>query len=160
MQTPAEIRARSDEQWASIGKVLNADQLAKFKEIYFQAANGFNAMQLDARLLGTVNLTDEQVKKINEIADKRSEENRAAMQGRQGGGAGFSPEERTAMRERNSKYADQIKAVLTDEQKKKAEDLTAGAETLREKLGLPAPGQRQQGQQGEQGQRRPRGGNN
>jgi hypothetical protein len=165
--TPAELRTRSNEQWANIGKVLNAEQLTKFKEIYFQAANGLNSMQLDARLLGAVNLTDDQVKKIDEIADKRTEENRAAMQGRQGGqggGAGFTPEERTAMMERNGKYADQIKAVLTEEQKKKADDLTAGSAALREKLGLPAPGQRGQGQRGQgqggQGTGRTRGGNN
>jgi len=161
--TPAELRARTDATWESIGKILKEEQLTKFKEVYFQASNGLNAPLLDARLLCTVGLTEDQAKKINEIADKRTEETRGVTPL----GQDASPEERTAARtaatERNTKYNDQIKAVLTDEQKKKAEELTAGAADLRTKLGIPAQGQRgerggQQGQGGRQGGGR--GGNN
>ena len=54
----------------------------------------------------------------------------------------------TAMAERTTKSNDAIKALLTDEQKKKMETLTAGAAELKTKLGI---GQRQPGQQGQRG---------
>ena len=148
---PTNMRARTDETWANIGKILKADQLAKYQIIYFQAANGLKGTSLDARTLAVLGLTDEQVKKINEIADKRAEENGAARSRRQpADNAAPTPEERAAATERNRKYADQITAVLTEEQKKMGEELTAGAPALREKLGLQTQRQRGQGSGGRQ----------
>ena len=145
--TPAELRTRTDETWTNIGKILKEEQLTKFKEVYFQAANGLNAAQLDARLLGIVGLTEDQVKQINEIADKRAEEARGVTPLGQDASQEERIAARTAATERNTKYNGQIKDLLTDEQKKKAEELTAGAAELRTKLGIPA-----QGRQGGQGQ--------
>ena len=145
MRTPAEQRARADEMWKNIGEVLKEEQMAKFKEIFFQAANGLNSPMLDARILGALDLTEEQAKTINEIADKRTEESGTVTRPGRDAASEELAAFRAATAERNEKYAAKIKAVLTDEQKKKAEELTAGAAELRTKLGI---GQPRQGRQG------------
>jgi len=148
--TIEEMRQRSTEQWAGINRILNAEQQAKFKEIYFQANNGLNSMQLDDWMLAVVDLTAEQKESIAKIAAERTAATRAAMpQGGAGGGQGLSQEERRARQAettaRNTRFADQIKAVLTPEQTTKATQLTEGAAALRTALGIPPAGQRGQG---------------
>ena len=162
--TPAERRAQTETQWTEIGKILKAEQLTKFKDIYFQAnvpvANP-NApagaptpvMNLNVFLLGAVNLTADQKEKINKINDDLATANAATTRPAQGA----TQEERTAFttaaRERSTKANDAIKAVLTDAQKKKIDDLTAGAAKVRTDLNLnqrPAGGQQAPGQGGGQ----------
>ena len=142
---------RTTAMWAGINRVLNAEQQTKFKEIYFQANNGMNAMQLDAWMLAAVNLTPQQKEAIDKlVADRRA----AAPQGGPGGGQQMTQEERqaqrTAMQERNEKFVADVNAVLTTEQKAKAQTLTEGAAALRTTLGIPAAGQG--GQRGQSGQ--------
>jgi len=145
--TPAETRARTEAQWESVGKILNADQLKKFKEIYFQAsvpAPRPNApadaparqMNLNVFVLSALDLTAEQKEKINKINDDAA--TAAASVTRLGQDA--TQEERnafmTAAQERTTKTNDAIKAVLTDAQKKKMDELTAGAAKVRTDLNL------------------------
>ena len=162
-RTPAERRAQQETQWASVAKVLNAEQMKKFKDIYFQAnvpvANpnapaGAPApqMNLNVFVLGALDLTADQKEKINKILDDAA----AAAPARPAQGA--SQEEmtafRTAARERSTKTNDAVKAVLTDAQKKKMEELTAGAAKVRTDLNLnQGQGQRGQGQGGQGGGR-------
>ena len=48
----------------------------------------------------------------------------------------------------NARFAEQVRAILTPEQRAKVEKLTTETAALRERLGIPAPGQPQQrGQQ-------------
>jgi hypothetical protein len=124
--------------WTEINNVLNDAQQKKFMEIYFQANNGLNSPSLDAWLLAVVDLTDGQKEAIGKLVADRV----AALPA--GGGAGqITPQERAAI---NTRFGEQIKAVLTEQQKEKAEKLTEGAAELRRTLGI-GP-QRQQGGQG------------
>jgi len=159
----AAMQQRNAEMWAGINRVLNAEQQARFREIFFQANGGMNAPMLDARMLAVVDLTPEQQETIAGIVAARTEATRAA--GGFGGGQGgaqLTAEERqarvAAAQERNAGFANQIRQVLTQEQRARARQLTARAAAMRETLGLPAlpapqgqqgagagPGQRGQG---------------
>jgi len=169
----AQQRTRTAEQWAGIAKVLNAEQLKKFNDIYFQAnvpvvrqnapADApVQIMNLNVYLLGAVDLTADQKEKIAKIANDRDDAGLAAggFGGAQGGGQQLTQEERqarlVAARERNTKANDEILALLTAAQKAKIEELKAGAPALRTALGI---GQRQPGAgaQPGAGERQPRG---
>jgi len=145
----AQQRQRTTEMWASIGRVLSADELKKFKEIYFQANNGMNSLQLNEWLLDAVALTADQKEKIAKLVADRAAEARPGAGAPGGGGPQMTQEERaaqrTAMQERNAKFVADVNAVLTAEQKTKAAQLTEGAAALRTTLGIGQPGQRGQG---------------
>ena len=146
-----------DDVQARVSKVLKPEQMTKAREVTFQLSGGLNSPVLGVRTLETLNLTDTQKEQVRKIMAERDTENRSIMQGFDRRNA--TPEEwekfRTEMEARNKKYTEQVAALLTPEQKAKAEKLTAEAPALREKLGIPAPGQpgqRVQGQQrGQQG---------
>ena len=155
----AAMRQRADEMQAKVAQVLKPAQQEKAKELVFQVANGLEARALDERMLDVLALTADQKAKIRVIADKRGEEMREAMQN--ANIREMSQEERTKFvadnEARGKKYNDEIKALLTTDQKAKAEKLTAEAAEVRTKLGIPQPGQRGQGQ-GQQRQGGPQGG--
>ena len=142
-QTAAQRRTQTETQWAGIAKVLNADQLKKFKEIYFQAnvpvvnpnaaANApVQVMNLNVFVLGALDLTTDQVTKINAITDAVVAPTPLPQ--------GATPEERQAATAARlaaaTKTSDSIKALLTDAQKKKMDELTAGAPKVRTDLNL------------------------
>jgi len=158
----AAMQQRNAEMWAGIDRVLNAQQQARFREIFFQANGGLNAPMLDAWMLAVVDLTPAQQEAIAEIVAARAEATRAAGgfgggQGGMGGMQQLTAEERqartAAAQERNAGFANQIiRQVLTQEQRTRARQLTAGSAAMRETLGLPAlPALQGQGQ-GPQGQ--------
>ena len=161
--TPAERQARTAEQFAGIARILNAEQLKKFNDYYFQvnapvvnpnapAGAPTPVFNLNAYLLAAVDLTAAQKEAIAKIAADRDAANVPAG-GQQPGGGGqqLTAEERqsraAATRERNTKANDEIMALLTDAQKTKIEELKAGASAVRTTLGigLGAGGQRGQG---------------
>ena len=148
-----------DEAQAKIDQVLQPVQRTKLRETSFQLMGGLESPMLNDRLLAAVDLTDAQKEQVRKLVEERNAEIANAMMARDWRSGPPAPEERerlqTANEERNKKFADQIKAVLTPEQKAKAETLTAEAPALREKLGIPAPGPR--GPQGS-GQRQGGGG--
>ena len=144
---------------AQINRILNPQQQVKAREAMFQLQGGLESPLLNARALGAVNITDAQKEQINAIVEARNAENQTAMEGMMRSGQDFrsmSQEERDRLRTegeaRNKKYADQISAVLTPEQRAKAEQLTAGVPALRERLGIAAPGQPQQRGQQQRGE--------
>ena len=157
----AQQRTRTAEQWAGIAGILNAEQLKKFNDIYFQvnvpvvnpnapAGAPVPIMNLNAYLLGAVELTAAQKEAITKIANDRDEANQAAGGfGGGGGGQQLTAEERTARmtatRERNTKANDEITALLTAAQKTKLDELRAGAAAVRTSLGI---GQQRPGGQG------------
>ena len=163
--SPAERRTRTDAQWAGVESALGAEKAKKFKEIFFQAnvptvnpnaPAGAPApvMNLDVYVLGALDLTADQKTRINRITDERDAAARAAMQGGGGGPQQMTPEMRAAAVERNTKASDAIKAVLTDAQKAKMTELTAGAAALKAKLNIGQPRQGQGGaRQGQGGAR-------
>jgi len=152
----AAARTQTTERWAGINRILNAEQQAKFKEIYFQANNGLNNVTtLDDWMLAVLDLNPAQKEAIVKIVDARTAANRAAMPaggGQQAGGQTLTAEERQARTAettaRNTRFADQIKAVLTAAQTTKATQLTTGAVALREAIGIRAPGAGGPGQGG------------
>ena len=130
-------------------QILKPEQQMKSREMMFQLAGGLESPMLGVRTLETLNLTDAQKEQVRKVLAERDEALRAGFNFRDA-----TPEERekfrTDMEARNKKLSEQITALLTPEQKAKAEKLTAEAPALREKLGMPAPGQ-QRGQQRGQG---------
>ena len=147
---PAEAMERADAMWIAVNQALTQEQGTKFREIAFQLSGGLNAPRLHERLLDTLDLTTSQRETIRKMAIEQEMENRAAR----GSGADreLTPEQRRAAdEERNAKYANQVKAVLTSGQIAKAEKLTAEIPALRERLGMPT--QFAQGQRPERTQR-------
>ena len=172
----AQQRQRTTEMWTEIDKILGADKATQFKEIYFQANVPVAApnapadapvrvMNLDLFLLAVVGLTDDQKTKIVAVIDKRDADAAASTRPAQGDDMTAF---RTATIARNTKAHDDIKALLTEEQKKKVDELTAGAAKVRTDLNLnvapgrgtgATPGQRrEQGAGGAEGGFRPGGG--
>jgi len=145
---PEERRQRMDEMQAKVQQVLNSEQQVKLREIAFKLAGGLDSRLLDDRMLEVVNLTDGQKGQIREIMAKREARNRTAIQDFNVRSATREEREkfRTDAETRVKEYRDRIKAVLTAEQKAKAEKLTAEAPALRERLGMTQPGQRVQRQ--------------
>ena len=152
----AAMRQRADELQAKILQVLKPAQQVKARELVFQVSNGLDAPVLDERMLDVVTLTDDQKAKIRQIAEARAAAASAAREGFDFRNASQEErEKRMAEGEaRNKKFNDEIKALLTADQKAKAEKLTAEAAEVRTKLGIPQPGQRGAGQGPGQGQGR------
>jgi Spy/CpxP family protein refolding chaperone len=140
-----EVEKRLDESLAKINQVLTPEQQEKLKTWQFQLSGGLDSPFLSIRNLEVLNLTDEQKEKLKAINEERVAESRAALEKR--GPVDWrrlSPEDREKIGAelqaendvRTKKFADQIKTILTPEQKEKAETLTAEAKELREKLGI------------------------
>jgi len=142
----------SDEAQAKIDQVLQPAQRMKFRETTFQLAGGLEALNNPlggVRALGALELTDAQKEQVRKLTEERN----AAMWGEMGNLQDIDWRDpavrerlRTEAETRNAKFTEQIKALLTPEQKAKAEKLTAEAPAVREKLGIPASEQR--GRQG------------
>ena len=139
---------------------LTPTQRTKAGELLFQTQGGFESQMLDVRALGVLDLTDAQKEQIRKITEERNAENIRAMTALRESGADMRDPAtwegmRTDSDARTKKFADQIQALLTPEQKAKADQLTAGIPAVRERLGIPAPGQQQQGRGQQQGRQAP-----
>jgi Spy/CpxP family protein refolding chaperone len=110
-------------------------------------------MALNVYILGALELTADQKEKIGKIVDERNAAARTATRPSQDATQEERAALRTATAERNTKANNAITALLTDAQKKKMEELKAGATEMKTKLGI---GQRGQGAGGQGG--RPGGG--
>ncbi|MDR2705440.1 MAG: Spy/CpxP family protein refolding chaperone, partial [Planctomycetaceae bacterium] len=140
-----EFEKRLDESQAKIDQILTPEQQEKLKTLQFQLIGGLDSPFLGVRSLAVLNLTDEQKAKLKAINDEREAESRAAFEKRgQVDWRKLSQEEREKLgaelqaenEVRTKKFAEQIKTVLTPEQKEKAEKLTAEAKEVREKVGI------------------------
>ncbi|MDR2438538.1 MAG: Spy/CpxP family protein refolding chaperone [Planctomycetaceae bacterium] len=140
-----EIEKRLDEGLAKINRILTPEQQEKLKTWQFQVSGGLDSPFLSIRNLEVLNLTDEQKEKLKALNEERVAESRAALEKR--GPVDWrrlSPEDREKIGAelqaendaRTKKFVDQIKTILTPEQKEKVEKLTAEAKELREKLGI------------------------
>ena len=101
-----------------VEKILKPEQFTRLKQIARQ--QGGPAAYLSAENAKDLKLTDEQKKKLRDIADELQKDTFALFQG----GGGRSPEtfEKVAML--NKEATDKAAAVLTDEQKSKWKELT------------------------------------
>ncbi|MDR0520916.1 MAG: hypothetical protein LBH00_03575 [Planctomycetaceae bacterium] len=159
----ADFEKRNAERQEKENKVLTAEQQAKLKEVAFQLGGGLGSRWLNEKSLEALNLTADQQAKIKQLVADRDKENREAM-GKITDRRNMSQEDREKLRTegeaRGKKFTEQVTAVLTAEQKAKADQLTKDAPALREKLGMTRGGNRGgEGNRGE-GNRGGRGGDN
>ena len=162
--TPDEMRQRMErffgEVQSKVDQVLKPEQQTKIREVTFQLTGGMNSPMMGVRTLETLNLTDAQKEQVRKITAERDAARMTAMQGVDF--RNMTPEDRSKMfadgQARDKQFTDKIVALLTPEQKAKAEKLTVAAPELRQKLGMPEPGQgpgqqrgRQEGSRGPQG---------
>jgi Spy/CpxP family protein refolding chaperone len=143
-----EFEKRSNESQAKINQILTSEQQEKYKILQFQIVGGLDSPflgVLGGRALEVLNLTEEQKAKLKAINEEREAESRAAFEKRgpinwrelsQEEREKIGAEQRAENEARTKKFAEQIKAVLTPEQKEKAEKLTAEAKEIREKIGI------------------------
>jgi Spy/CpxP family protein refolding chaperone len=134
MQAMAE---RIKETRERVNESLRPEQRKRFGELGFQLAGGLNSRFLNDRMLEIVALTPAQREQIRQLATSRDAE---ASSERQRFTRIPTREDIEALsavdRERNERYAEQIKAVLTPEQRARAERLTAEIPELHEKFGM------------------------
>jgi Spy/CpxP family protein refolding chaperone len=128
----AESQQRASAMWTNVNEVLNAEQRTMFKEVAFQLSGGLYASRLNEQMLDVLELSNNQRDTIRELTAKQGTETRNANENN----VGSQEQRRIANEERNVKYAEQIRAILTAEQKAKAERLTAQVPVMREKLGV------------------------
>ena len=149
-----------NEVQARVDQVLRPEQRTKLRETSFQLAGGLDSPMLGTpmgeRMLETLDLTDSQKEQVRKLVEERN----AAM--RNFGEVNWRDQAererfQADMAARGARFAEQVKAILTPEQRAKADRLTAEAPALRERLGVPAPGQ-PRGQQGQQGRQQAPGG--
>jgi Spy/CpxP family protein refolding chaperone len=137
-----DARQRIVELRETINQALDVEQRMMFATISFQLAGGLNSPSLNNQMLEHLGLTPAQKEQLNAITSAREAE--IVSSRRQFNFIRATPAEREAFDaanvERTKKYAEQIKAILTPEQKTKAEKLTADIPALREKLGMPLEG--------------------
>ena len=146
VQGPQAMSQRLGEMRKQINQVMRPEQRTRFGEVTFQLAGGLDSRFLNERTLEILDLTDAQKEQIKAITAARTAEAANAIRefdfrnATQEERAAFMEKLNTGNAERTKKYAEQIKAVLTPEQKAKAEKLTAEAPALREKLGMAREG--------------------
>lgn len=131
------------EMLAKVDKRLTPKQRTKLRDITFQLAGGWDSSVLKERTLEALNMTDAQKTQIQKILKERDAEMKVIQNNFE-----MSLRDREAYEKRategkkvRAKYTDQVKSLLTAEQKAKAEKLIAEMPALREKLGLPLLGQ-------------------
>lgn len=154
----AEMEKRQNETDDKINAILDVEQQQKFKELRFQLAGGLDSPMLNARMLEAVNITEDQKAKLQAINEERFKEFREGMERGPRPDMRGSEEDRRAffekMRERGEemrkKYSEKTLAVLTAEQKTKAEKLTEEGKAFR-------PQRRERGEGGRDGGRGERG---
>ena len=124
---------------ANVDEMLTPAQRTKLRDITFQLAGGWDSLVLHERMLEALNTTDAQKTQIQKLLKERDAETKVIQDN-----LAASSHNREAYEKRAAesatvrvKYAEQIKSLLTAEQKAKAEKLTAEIPILREKMGLP-----------------------
>lgn len=143
-QIDMDVRRRAatwtDEWQTKIDEILKPEQRNRYCETAFQLSGGLSAARLGQNewSLGFLDLTDVQKEQIRKFAKERD----AKMEALTNEPVSLPPSDvlqrrRMATAEIRREYFEQIKSLLTAEQRAKAEKLTAEAPTLREKLGLP-----------------------
>ncbi|MCL2006088.1 MAG: hypothetical protein FWG73_07980 [Planctomycetaceae bacterium] len=139
-----------DDMREEMNQVMTPEQRTQFGEMTFQLAGGLDALFLDDRTLEILELTAEQKDHVRQIAEERTKAYRIAMgemrnnlrpDVREGNVFERMAQQRefaldVANSEQNKKFAEQIKALLTPEQRARGEKLTADAPALLDKMPL------------------------
>ena len=133
----AAMTQRRQETQDKIRAVLTAEQQEKAKVLVFQVLGGLGSA--NAAVLEVLDLTDDQKAKLTAINEELADQRREIFAGLPGRDSNATPEERqAAFRAAMAKNAElneaKVKPILTDEQKAKAEKLTAEGEEIRERF--------------------------
>jgi len=112
-----------------LSDTLKPDQMKRLTQLYYQKAS-IMVVNDNEEVAKALALTDEQKEKLKTIATDLGKEVRELTGGNKGG---FNKEASTKMTALRKEYVEKATAVLTDEQKKKWDDLTG------EKFEFPAP---------------------
>ncbi len=123
----AERRANEDKQLATI---LNADQMKRYGQLRLQR-QGMTALA-EKEVADELTLTADQRTKVQEIMQQQAVEMRSLFQG---GGGGDREANRAKMEEMRKATDTKLAALLTDDQKKKWQEMVGAPFTF------PAPGQ-------------------
>ena len=129
------------ESQTKIDEILQPEQRKKYTEIGFQLSGGLNSPgQSNEWSLGFLDLTDPQKEQIRKLTQECIAKEKALSEELVGLDTRQRPQRRSmATKKILAEHFEQIKSLLTAEQRAKAEKLTAEAPALREKLGLPPP---------------------
>ena len=148
-QIEVDVRRRAamwTAEWQTkIDEILKPEQRKKYTEIGFQLSGGLNSPALGQSnewSLGFLDLTDAQKEQIRKLTQERMAKEEALSEELVGLDTRQRPQRRSmATKKILAEHFEQIKSLLTAEQRAKAEKLTAESPALREKLGLPPLGQ-------------------
>lgn len=121
-----QMEARATKENEELAKVLKPEQLKRLHEIKLQVA-GWAALA-NPEVSKELAITDEQKEKITKL----TEESRAAMRGLFAGGSGGADGSREKIAEARKAADEKYAAVLTDDQKKKFEELKGAKFTMPE----------------------------
>jgi len=137
------------EMQEKVDESLLPEQRMLFRELGFQLADGLNSRVLNERTLDFLELTPTQREQIQQLArevDVEADATRRALiilihtletlEDWEAANAAI-----VANAERNDRYAEQIRAILTPQQRARAERLTDAIPELRERLGMRNTGQ-------------------
>lgn len=124
----AERRAAENKE---LGAILNADQMKRYGQLRLQR-QGMTALA-EKEVADELTLTTDQRTKVQEIMQQQAVEMRSLFQG--GGGGGDREAMRAKMEEMRKATDTKLAALLTDDQKKKWQEMVGAPFTF------PAPGQ-------------------
>jgi len=146
------LEAGIDAVQARIDRVLRPEQRERLRDVNFQLSGGLESPVLGTpmgvRTLAALDLTDAQKEEFRKLVGGRQRVNFEDFNLRD---PGARERLRTAVEAENAKFIEQVKGLLTAEQRAKAEKLTAETPELRKRLGMPEPGQRGQQPPGQPG---------
>jgi len=131
------------ETLAKVDEIMNPEQRKIYWAIGFQLSGGLNEttrwLSMPERSFMFLDLSDTQKEQVRKLVEDRDAEMMTLLDSFIG--TPRDPETRqresTAAEAVGAKFAEQLKSLLTAEQRAKAEKLTAEAPVLRERLGLP-----------------------
>lgn len=138
-----EMDKMREEIKGKVNQILTPEQQEKVKVMRFQASGGLNAPMLNPDSLEVLNLTEDQKAKLKAMEDARRDEFQKRMEGqRERDWRGMSEEDRrkafeelrTQGEARAKEFKDKVVALLTPDQKAKAEKLTEDGKDLHEKV--------------------------
>lgn len=112
-----EAQARAKKEREELAKILKPDQLKRLKEIYIQHAG--LAAQGDADVATDLGISDEQKTKMAKVREEQGAKLRELFTG----DAGDREAARTKMTELRKETDEKVLAVLSEDQKKKFEDM-------------------------------------
>jgi len=150
------VETIAGEVQGNVDRVLTPAQRTKLRDTTFQLSGGLSSPMIGSPMgllsLTALDLTDAQKDQFRRLQEARQMPNLEGIDGR-------TPEGRqqiqAAMEAANARFVEQVKAILTPEQRAKVDKLTTETPALRERMGLPSLEEMRARMQQQQQQQRP-----